>query len=128
MTRPNLAILLVEPHMVTRQLYARELGRTWRVIACDDKPTALKYVYDPAIVAIVLEPALGDGDGWAVLAAIRSTPALQHLPVIICSAVDDRRRGIEMGATSYLIKPTPPRELELVLHQALTGEGISGSI
>lgn len=98
------------------------MGRTWSVFACDDKQEALKVLSREAIAAVVLEPALDDGDGWAVLAAVRSTPSLRQMPVIVCSSLDDRRRGYEMGATAYLIKPTSPRELEHSLHQVLDAE------
>src|SRR3954464_5679593 len=46
-----------------------------------------------------------DLDGWSVLAALRQNPELADIPVIMVSIVDDKRRGIALGAAGYLTKP-----------------------
>ena len=53
----------------------------------------------------ILMPIL---DGYETLAAIKSDPALRHLPVIMITAVEETEsavRCIELGATDYLPKP-----------------------
>lgn len=122
MALPNFVILLVEPHEPTRQLYARELGRFWPVVACDNIQSALEMLDNERISAVILEPALEDGDGWSVLSAVNSQYSSTSMPVIICSALDERKRGIEMGASAYLVKPAPPRELEQTLRRLLEEE------
>ena len=47
-------------------------------------------------------------DGFATLQRIKDDPALEHVPVIMVTAVDDIDsviRCIELGATDYLSKP-----------------------
>ncbi len=61
---------------------------------------------------IVLDVMLPGLDGWAVLAALRATQP--HTPVLFLTArdaVDDRVRGLELGADDYLVKPFAFAEL-----------------
>ena len=69
---------------------------------------ALVGEYDLAILDVML-PGL---DGWAVLRAIRA--AGKSWPVLFLTArdqVDDRVRGLELGADDYLVKPFAFAEL-----------------
>ncbi|HEX8946107.1 MAG TPA: response regulator [Gemmatimonadaceae bacterium] len=53
-------------------------------------------------------------DGFGLLKAIRSDPALRTLPAIVLTErgeVDSRVEGLEAGADDYLVKPFSPREL-----------------
>ncbi len=62
--------------------------------------------------AVLLDLHLGDGDGLALLPAIR---ALKERPIVIVltarDQVTDRIRGLDAGADDYLIKPYDPGEL-----------------
>ncbi|MBA3059364.1 MAG: heavy metal response regulator transcription factor [Gammaproteobacteria bacterium] len=69
---------------------------------------ALTEDYDLAILDVML-PGL---DGWAILAGIRK--AGKDTPVLFLSArdhVDDRVKGLELGADDYLVKPFAFSEL-----------------
>jgi CheY-like chemotaxis protein len=44
-------------------------------------------------------------DGWSVLAALKSDPAVADIPVIMLTIVDEKEIGFALGATDYLIKP-----------------------
>ncbi|MGU9537293.1 response regulator, partial [Proteus mirabilis] len=47
-------------------------------------------------------------DGWQVLAALRADPGTEQIPVLFLTArdeVEDRVRGLELGADDYLVKP-----------------------
>ena len=62
--------------------------------------------------AVLLDLHLGDGDGLALLPAVR---ALKERPIVIVltarDQVTDRIRGLDAGADDYLIKPYDPGEL-----------------
>ncbi len=69
---------------------------------------ALTVDYDLAILDVML-PGL---DGWGVLRGIRATG--KDFPVLFLTArdqVDDRVRGLELGADDYLVKPFAFAEL-----------------
>ncbi|WP_114967978.1 response regulator, partial [Rhodoferax ferrireducens] len=68
----------------------------------------LTEAYDLAILDVML-PGI---DGWAVLAGIRK--AGKDMPVLFLTArdhVDDRVKGLELGADDYLVKPFAFSEL-----------------
>ena len=44
-------------------------------------------------------------DGWTVLGAMKSDPALAHIPVIMLTIVDDRNLGYSLGASEFMTKP-----------------------
>jgi two-component system, chemotaxis family, sensor kinase CheA len=46
-------------------------------------------------------------DGFTLTERIRADPALAELPVVLVTAMDrreDKERGVEVGASAYLIK------------------------
>lgn len=113
------AILIIESDQATRDLYARELSRRYRVRVCGDEQAARKIVEMRSLVAIVVEPnALGD-DRWTFLRELQTAPATRQIPVVICTSLDDRRRGLEMGVAAYLVKPVLPVTLAQTLERIL---------
>lgn len=114
-------ILLIEDDQLTRQLYERELSGEYQVLACANETEALAFLYDPhqQISAVVLEPVMRSGQGWALLETLRSLFQIRHTPIILCSVLDDRRRGFELGATLCLIKPVLPKTLHASIQQVL---------
>jgi DNA-binding response OmpR family regulator len=74
---------------------------------------AREIAYD----AIVLDVMLPGRDGWQVLATIRSWGS--STPVLMLTArdaVEDRVRGLDLGADDYLTKPFAVAELVARLH------------
>lgn len=68
----------------------------------------------PMPIAIFLDLKLPRIDGLEVLAAIRANPRLRHLHVDVLSASTreaDIRRANELGANSYIVKPSRVQEL-----------------
>ena len=60
----------------------------------------------------------GDLDGLDLCRAMKATPKLQGVPVIILSARGssaDREAGLAAGATQYLVKPFSPMQLLTLL-------------
>jgi len=55
--------------------------------------------------AIVLEVDLPGTRGWDVLRALKADPATCHIPVILCSWLDEKERSKEEGAEAYLREP-----------------------
>jgi DNA-binding response OmpR family regulator len=117
------AILLVETDDPTRELYVRELSRDYRVFACADEHAALAILREQHICAVVLEPARPDGRGWALLITFKQTHGTRSIPVILCSTLDERKRGMELGASAYLVKPVLPTTLIEALRQVTVQPG-----
>jgi CheY-like chemotaxis protein len=64
--------------------------------------------------AILLDIGLPDTTGWSVLDQLQHDPDLRHVPVHVLSIYEDRRRGLELGATSYSRKVEGREVLESV--------------
>ena len=73
---------------------------------------ALRLGVAPGVALVILDLKLPDLDGLEVLAGLRERGAT--MPVLILSArgqVDDRVRGLDLGADDYLAKPFVFEEL-----------------
>ncbi|MDJ0275346.1 response regulator [Sphingomonas sp. 2R-10] len=74
---------------------------------------ALMVLSDEPYALTILDVGLPDIDGFAVLQALRRRG--DRVPVLMLTArdaLDDRVRGLDLGADDYLRKPFAPEELE----------------
>ena len=68
----------------------------------------LHIASEEEIDLVVLDVMLPRMNGWEVLAALRANVATAKLPVLFLTArdeVQDRVKGLELGADDYLVKP-----------------------
>lgn len=72
---------------------------------------------------VLLDIQMPNKDGFAALEEIRADPSIQHIPVIILTAVcigpADIRTGLNLGADDYLTKPFDRLELMARIHNKL---------
>jgi len=71
---------------------------------------------------LLLDVLLPDGDGFDILASLRSHPAHALLPIVMLTVKDDPndiRRGLTLGADGYVTKPYSKRLLADTLRQVL---------
>jgi CheY-like chemotaxis protein len=83
-------------------VYAEAAGL--RVVSAHDGQRGIELIrgLQPAIVVLdILLPGL---DGWQVLESLKADPATAAIPVVIVSILDDRGRGLALGAAEYLVK------------------------
>ncbi len=88
---------------------------------------ALRLGVAPGIALVILDLKLPDLDGLEVLAGLRERGAM--VPVLILSArgqVDDRVRGLDLGADDYLAKPFAFGELLARIRARLRAAGGAG--
>lgn len=124
--RGETVILILEQDDATRELYRRELARCYRVVACADKREAWAALQSEPVEGIVLEPAALH-DGWTFVAAVRRVAGYSQTPIVVCSTLDDRRRGVEAGVAAYLVKPVMPQALVAALATAMQQAVLPGS-
>lgn len=67
--------------------------------------------------AIILDVVMPGIDGWAVLAALKSDSKTAGIPIIMASMLDERERGLRMGANAYVTKPLSRELLAELLHR-----------
>ncbi|HSC00884.1 MAG TPA: response regulator, partial [Burkholderiaceae bacterium] len=121
-------ILVVDDSPDIRALiahYLAELGLEVAQAATGE--AALRAVRGGGIVLVVLDVMLPDLSGFEICRRMKRDPASVMIPVVLATALDgreDRVRGIEAGASDFLIKPVDREQLLararslLALHQA----------
>lgn len=67
--------------------------------------------------AIILDLMLPRLDGWDFLAQAKADPEIADIPVIIVSILDERGKGIALGAAEYIVKPANRDDLMAALRR-----------
>lgn len=116
----RLPILIIEDQEYEQLVYKRYLdGSEFRAIPVKSLREA--EVIWPRVkpVAVLLDIMLKGEDSWRWLSDLKSNEARQHIPVIISSSVDDKRKGIALGADVYHTKPMLKVDLLSALRKVL---------
>jgi signal transduction histidine kinase/ActR/RegA family two-component response regulator len=99
-------VVLVDDDRASLDLLSAYLdGSPTQVLRARDGVEALEVVRRVLPAAVVLDIKLPRLDGWQVLAELKANSATAGIPVVIASVVDDRSRGLALGADEYLLKP-----------------------
>jgi CheY-like chemotaxis protein len=116
-------VLIVEDNPDCQHLWERYLSTIkCRAVSTRCGLEALELIQHKRPAAIVLDVGLPDMDGWHVLGAIRGNPMTEDIPVVMCTALDERQFGFLMGADDYLRKPVTHR----MFVSALARVGVRG--
>ncbi|MBB5457011.1 heavy metal response regulator transcription factor [Paraburkholderia sp. Cpub6] len=124
-------ILVIEDEPKTAAYLKKGLEESgYAVDVANDGPQGLILAQEEEYDVIVLDVMLPGMDGWTVVKTLRSTRATPVLFLTARDDIDDRVRGLELGADDYLVKPFafvellarvrtlarrgPPRESELI--------------
>ena len=104
-----MSILVIENEPKTGDYLQRGLAESgFAVRLARNGRDGLAIAREEEIELVVLDVMLPRMDGWQVLAALRADPATEQIPVLFLTArdeVEDRVRGLELGADDYLVKP-----------------------
>lgn len=76
--------------------------------------TGITMAHDEKPDIIILDLGLPDIPGMEVCRVMRQDPAIRHIPILMLTAqsnVQDKVKGLELGADDYLPKPFEPKEL-----------------
>ena len=99
-------LLLVEDEEKTSTYLSRALGESgFKVDVSPDGVEGLHYALEIDYDAIILDVMLPGMDGYQVLEGLRTS---KQTPVLMLSArgsVDERVKGLRLGADDYLPKP-----------------------
>ncbi len=106
-------LLVIEDEAKTANFLRRGLEENGFVVDVADRgDDGLSMARTVGYDAVILDVMLPGLDGWAVLAAVRQHG--RQTPVLFLTArdaVDDRVKGLELGADDYLVKPFAFSEL-----------------
>src|SRR5262249_34080481 len=111
-------VLVIDDDPAVRDLMQRFLGKEgYRAVPAANGEEGLRLAREMTPDAITLDVMMPGMDGWAVLTALKSDPALADIPVIMLTIVDDRNLGYALGATDFLTKPIDRERLLSVLER-----------
>ena len=111
-------VLVIDDDATARELIADHLkAGGFSVVTAAGGVEGIKLAKELQPTAITLDVMMPDLDGWSVLAALRQNPELADIPVIMVSIVDDKRRGISLGAAGYLTKPIDRERLHRLVRR-----------
>jgi CheY-like chemotaxis protein len=105
-------VAMVEDNPSVVALFTRYLsGHGYRLVPVADAPMALARLEEIAPDIVILDVMMRSLDGWEILQAIRSQPALRDIAVVICTVLNDQALAAAIGADAYLHKPVMPAQL-----------------
>ncbi len=112
-TEPIMRILLViDPEKEITGLYERYLSDLgYQVYGVTDPSKAFETVRITQPSAVCLEVNMPDDIGWQILRDLKENPETEHIPVIICSVLQEQEQGLNMRANDYLLKPILKEDL-----------------
>jgi len=117
-------ILIVEDSATTRALIRaviEDLG-DFNTVEAGSGFEALKLLPTQEFNLVITDVNMPDINGLELIHFIKSNPRYSHIPLIIVSterSEEDKKRGIALGAMSYITKPFKAQELQEVVKQAI---------
>ncbi len=121
-------VLAIDDDRQVLNLYERHLNEHgYQVITLSDPAQAVAYARQHQPFAITLDIMMPNIDGWQVLEQLKQDPSTRSIPVVICSIVENRQKGLNLGAVGYLTKPVLEDDLLKAL-QRLNGGAEQGAV
>jgi class 3 adenylate cyclase/signal transduction histidine kinase len=105
-------ILVIDDAVANREVLSRRLTRNGHVVdMADGGKSGLSAATNGVYDLILLDLLMPDMNGLEVLARLKANPIIQHVPVMMISALDEIDSivtCIEAGAEDYISKPFDP--------------------
>ncbi|HEY2462386.1 MAG TPA: MHYT domain-containing protein [Candidatus Acidoferrum sp.] len=124
-------ILVIDDDAAVRELMLRSLTKLgFHVVTVESGAEGLRIAREVHPLLITLDVMMPEMDGWRVLKQLKADPELANIPVIMVTVVDNAPAGVDLGASSYLIKPVDRDRLAVLVEQcrATRGAGQKGAV
>jgi signal transduction histidine kinase/ActR/RegA family two-component response regulator len=124
-------VIIVEDDISLANLLQTELEESnFHVKVFSEGDTALTAIKTERPDAIVLDIMLEEKglNGWDIIKHLKGIEAYKSIPIFISTALDDKEKGLALGANDYLIKPYQPSKLSKLILQTLLKKDWSGQI
>ena len=117
-------IMVVDDSSTTRSLIASHLSESgdYDIVEAASGFEALKILPTRKVDLIITDINMPDIDGLELISFVRENPIYQHIPTIIITTEDseeDRKRGMELGAREYVVKPFTTDEIREAVGRVL---------
>jgi DNA-binding response OmpR family regulator len=121
-----------EPHILGLIVYSLEYAG-FEVMEAVNGEDAVRMAADGKPDLILLDVRMPGMSGYEVCTALKEKDTTKHIPVVFISARGQEaeiKRGLEVGAEEYILKPFAPDELyqrvERILRRVASRRGRSG--
>jgi CheY-like chemotaxis protein len=102
----GIPILVMDDNAGMVELFRRYLsGHSYHVVEARSADQAIQVARESKIRLVILDVLMPQQDGWEVLQRLRVAPETRHVPIMICSALDQPDIAYALGASDYLTKP-----------------------
>lgn len=116
-------VVVAEDEASLAKLISFKLQREhYEVAMAEDGGKALELIQGNHPDLILLDVMMPVMDGYHVLQEIKKDPKLSEIPVIMLTSKGQEKdvvRGIDLGATDYIVKPFRPSELVARIRRVL---------
>jgi signal transduction histidine kinase/CheY-like chemotaxis protein len=121
-------VLLIEDDPRSVELLTLYLeGDGFEVEVCGDGLAGIDAARRLRPDAIVLDIMLPDLSGWDFLSLVKGDESTARIPVVIVSMLDERGKGLALGAADYLVKPVNRDDLLAAVRPIITARVGDGS-
>jgi CheY-like chemotaxis protein len=113
---PSHSVLLIDDNQSLHHLFGRYLsGLPYSLQSAYDAPTGLALARSQQPDVIILDIMMPDQDGWELLGALQSDEETAHIPVVVCSVLEQEALAQSLAAAGYLKKPVSQSGLLSIL-------------
>jgi CheY-like chemotaxis protein len=99
-------VLVIDDNEDLLELFSRYLAsHHYRVVTAENAAKALELARRVQPHAITLDLMMPRQDGWDVLQTLLNQPETCHIPVLVCSILQQKELALSLGATAFLEKP-----------------------
>lgn len=115
-------VLVVEDNADIREYIAGALGKTFRIVEAENGQEGLDAALKNNPDIVVTDLMMPVMDGLELLSKLKGDIRTSHIPVVLLTARDslqDKERGYDCGADSYLTKPFSAKLLNSRIHNLL---------
>ncbi|MEP6837147.1 MAG: response regulator, partial [Bradyrhizobium sp.] len=114
----SIKVLIVDDDNAVHDALSATLGREgYFLLHARDGAESLEIMRRTPPDVVTLDVQMPEIDGWSVLGIMKSEPALEHIPVIMLTIVDDRSLGFSLGASEFMTKPVDRVKLTALLRK-----------
>jgi len=117
-------ILVVDDEVNITQILEFSIGAEgFEVISAQNGEEAIEKARREQPDLIILDIMMPKIDGYEACRILKANPLTKNIPVVLLTAKGrdiDKRLGMEVGATDYIVKPFSPNKLVERIHQLLS--------
>lgn len=117
---PLTTVLVVDDNPDFVRLFRRYLGDSpYRVIQVGVAAEALEVARASEPDVITLDVMMPAQDGWEILQELKGNERTRHIPVLVCSVMQEPTLALSLGAAGFLAKPITRQALLSALERCV---------